>query len=192
MPLPLATSRDVLKGDEFLQPYKVLGSSIYQTGQRLGGDCAEVSYTVKQVLILMFNILYLPEMVPIQGPRSEFPERGISPSRSRTRSEGSCDYTGSVKWAHAPARLTLTWLLIGIPLVVWVRCQLLLSVCSLLTRNLGRRIRATATNEYAWRFPPLAVLGALRNSHANGLPIWLEGHRGEERIHISPGIHECS
>jgi len=63
-------------------------------------------------------------MLDTQKPPTEFPEAEFSHSKSTTISKSSFSPKSFYKWLHIPSNLTLAWLLISIPLVIWVHYYL--------------------------------------------------------------------
>lgn len=111
---------------------------------------------------------------------SQFPELDMSSSSESTMTSRLLRDNQSLdKWAHRPANLILAWLVISIPLVIWVCGWLPLLVHWLLTRDVGYRICVATATKYAWRFTAQTDLDSLRNIYADGLDIWLESHQPE-------------
>jgi hypothetical protein len=120
-----------------------------------------ISFSILSAFSSSLTNLRLPIGMSQQRTTSEFSRPDISPSESTTPLKDIRGCKSFGKWTHIPANITLVWLLVSIPLVLWVRHQLLLPAYTLLIRDLGHRICATAAIEYARRLPPLADLESL-------------------------------
>lgn len=120
------------------------------------------------------------DMAPVHKPEKENVQPEVSASNSATLRK---------TWIHIPTRLTLAWLHISIPLVIWV-CHQSPIQFTLLIGELGYWICVTSTTEYAGRLLALATMGSLPNIHANGFGIRLESNQREEWIHRRTRIYE--
>ncbi|KAI9740698.1 MAG: hypothetical protein M1818_004663 [Claussenomyces sp. TS43310] len=63
-------------------------------------------------------------MVSTRGHPRDFPEPDLSPSKHTTTS--ATPRARKSRWAHTPSKLTLLWLLVSLPLVIWDSVYVLL------------------------------------------------------------------
>jgi len=58
-------------------------------------------------------------MVSTRGHPKDFPEPDLTPTRSIPIPTSSPSQASKGKWAHAPSNLSISWLLVSLPLVAW-------------------------------------------------------------------------